>query len=66
MELNKNKNILYFSVVSPGVYSQREAEEGGIGNNKYAFKDKKNNEMKLKPVNYPVGKPLEVFSLNLF
>lgn len=48
--------IVGFSVVSPGVYSQKEAEEGKILRQKGAPVDapKQNN------VNYPVGKPLEV------
>lgn len=43
------------SVVSPGLYTEKEAEEGRI------FKRTKPGESKgPRPVNYPVGKPLEV------
>lgn len=43
------------SVVSPGLYTEKEAEEGRI------FKRPNPNEAKgSRPVNYPVGKPLEV------
>lgn len=43
------------SVVSPGLYTEKEAEEGRI------FKRSNPSEAKgPRPVNYPVGKPLEV------
>lgn len=43
------------SVVSPGLYTEKEAEEGRI------FKRSTPTEPKgPRPVNYPVGKPLEV------
>lgn len=42
-------------VVSPGLYTEKEAEEGRI------FKRSNPTESKgPRPVNYPVGKPLEV------
>lgn len=41
--------------MSPGLYTEKEAEEGRI------FKRSTPNESKsARPVNYPVGKPLEV------
>ncbi|XP_062548461.1 NADPH oxidase 5 [Armigeres subalbatus] len=49
-------------VVSPGVFTQKEAEEGKIVRRNAADKPGATDEDKLqRPVNYPVGKPLEIY-----
>ncbi|XP_065083543.1 NADPH oxidase 5 [Ochlerotatus camptorhynchus] len=49
-------------VVSPGVFTEKEAEEGKIVHSSGLHKPGATDEDKLqRPVNYPVGKPLEIY-----
>ncbi|KAJ6642797.1 NADPH oxidase 5, partial [Pseudolycoriella hygida] len=53
-EQRPSQNSIGSMIVSPGLYTEKEAEEGRI------FKRTNPNESKgPRPVNYPVGKPLE-------
>ncbi|GAB0100610.1 uncharacterized protein DMENIID0001_166720 [Sergentomyia squamirostris] len=57
-EQRQSTNSIGSMIVSPGMYTQKEAEEGKILKR---FGNEEGAERGPRPMNYPVGKPLEIF-----